>query len=85
MSALARRVAVREVAVKAKEPEVLVHLRFHPNADIATIGEKPEHLTPHQWYTLLCEGAYDHYRGLAGGRGCFSIPRSKFDAIRAKA
>jgi hypothetical protein len=83
MSALAKRV-VRVVA-EAKEPDVLVHVRFHPNADIAMIGEKPQHLTPHEWYTRLCQGASRHYLGLAGGRGFFRVPRSTFDAILAKA
>lgn len=84
MSALARRV-VREVAAEANEPEVLIHVRFHPNSDVAMIGEQPEHLKPHEWYARLCEGAYMHYLGLAGGRGFFRIPRSKFNAILAEA
>ncbi len=83
MSALAKR-AVRLVA-EAKEPDVLIHVRFHPNADIAMIDKQPEHLTPHQWFTRLCEGASRHYLGLAGGRGFFRIPQSTFDAIMAKA
>jgi hypothetical protein len=33
MSALAKRVF--RVVAEAKEPDVLVHVRFHPNADIA--------------------------------------------------
>jgi hypothetical protein len=82
MSALAKR-AVRVVA-EAKEPDVLVHVRFHPNADIAKIDKQPQHLTPHQWYTRLCQGASSHYLGLAGGRGFFRIPQSTFDAILTK-
>jgi hypothetical protein len=83
MSALAKRV-VHEVT-EANEPEVLIHVRFHPNADIAMIDEQPRHLTAHEWFTRLCEGANNHYRALAGGRGFFRIPRSTYDAIVAKA
>jgi hypothetical protein len=83
MSALAKRVL--RVVAEAKEPDVLVHVRFHPNADVAMIGEKPDHLTPQQWYNRLCEGALSHYLALAGGRGFFRVPQSTFDAILAKA
>jgi hypothetical protein len=83
MSAQALRV-VREAPVTA-EPDVLIHVSFHPNADVATVGEQPGHLRPQAWFNLLCEGALDHYRGLAGGRGFFRIPKSTFDAILAKA
>jgi hypothetical protein len=83
MSAQALRV-VRE-AHTAAEPEVLIHVRFHPNADVAIVGEQPGHLKPQAWFNLLCEEALRHYRGLAGGRGFFRIPRSAFEAIRAKA
>jgi hypothetical protein len=83
MSAKALRVV--RVAPETAEPEVLIHVRFHPNADVATVGEQPEHLRPQAWFNLLCEGALDHYRGLAGGRGFFRIPKSKYDAILTKA
>jgi hypothetical protein len=83
MNAQALRV-VREVT-EAAEPEVLIHVRFHPNADVATIGEQPGHLKPQAWFNLLCAGALSHYRGLAGGRGFFRIPKSTFNAIAANA
>jgi hypothetical protein len=82
MSALAKR-AIH--VVETKEPEVLIHLRFNPSGDVTTIGEKPENLSVFAWYTLLCDGAYNYYRALAGGRGFFRIPQSTFDAIRARA
>jgi hypothetical protein len=83
MSALAKRV-VNEVT-QAKEPDLLVHVRFHPNADIAMVDERPQHISLHEWHTRPCEGASNHYRALAGGRGFFRIPRSTFDPIKAKA
>jgi hypothetical protein len=83
MSALARRV-VHEVT-EAKEPDVLIHLRFNASGDVVTIDEQPQHLSVYEWYTRLCADAYNHYRALAGGRGFFRIPRGTFDAILAKA
>jgi hypothetical protein len=82
MSALAKRV-VEDVS-EEQEHDVIIHVRFHPNADIATIDERPQHLSNHDWYTRLCEGASAHYRALAGGRGFFRIPGSTFNAIVSK-
>jgi hypothetical protein len=83
MSALAKR-AVR-IAAEAKEPDVLIHLRFNPSGDVTVIDERPRHLSVYEWYKRLREGASDHYMALAGGRGFFRIPKSTFDAIAAKA
>ena len=61
--------------------EVLVHVRFHPNADIASIGEKPESLRADEWYKRLLDAASPYYQVLAGGRGFFRVPRSIFKTI----
>ena len=64
-----------------KPDEVLVHVRFHPNAEVFSIDGRPEHLSPRDWFHRLCEAAPEHYQVLAGGRGFFRIPRSRFDSI----
>ena len=64
-----------------KADEVLVHVRFHPNAEISTIDARPEHLSSQEWFKRLTEAASQHYQVLAGGRGFFRIPRSTFEAI----
>jgi hypothetical protein len=65
--------------------DVLIHIRFHPNADIASISvEPPKHLNWKDLYTHLRMEAADYYRGLAGGRGFFRIPRATYDAIVSK-
>jgi len=61
--------------------DVLVHVRFYPNTKIASIGEKPDDLSASEWFERLLGAASPHYEVLAGGRGFFRIPRSKFDAI----
>ncbi len=66
---------------RAQADEVLVHVRFHPNAEISSIGEKPEKLSASEWFKHLLETASPHYQVLAGGRGFFRIPRSNFEAI----
>jgi hypothetical protein len=65
----------------AQADEVLVHVRFHPNAEISSIGEKPENLSAGAWFKHLLNTASPHYQVLAGGRGFFRIPRSSFETI----
>jgi hypothetical protein len=70
---------------EASPDDVLIHIRFHPNADIAWIGaEPPAHVSPQDLYIRLRMEAYDYYRGLAGGRGFFRIPRAVYDDIVSK-
>jgi hypothetical protein len=99
MSALTKR-TVRELVAKeekfeakgsewkAREPQpddVLIHVRFHPNSDMAAvIGERPEHVSPAEWYKLLRLQVPDCYQVFAGGRGFFRIPRKTYDAIVSK-
>ncbi len=82
--ALARTRTVEDGAERgeqARADEVLVHVRFHPNAEISSIGEKPENLSASEWFKHLLDTASPYYQVLAGGRGFFRIPRSKFEAI----
>jgi len=61
--------------------DVLIHVRFFPNSEINSIGEKPAHLSAKEWYERLLDMARPHYQTFAGGRGFFRIPRDRFDAI----
>jgi hypothetical protein len=61
--------------------EILVHVRFLPNAEIFSIDEKPESLSAREWFNRLLAAASPHYQVLAGGRGFFRIPRASFEAI----
>ncbi|MDR3469513.1 MAG: hypothetical protein P4M07_26585 [Xanthobacteraceae bacterium] len=63
--------------------DVLVHVRFHPNAEISAIGEKPAGLSASAWYRHLLATASSHYQVYAGGRGFFRIPRATFATILA--
>lgn len=69
------------IAPAAATEEVLIHVRFFPNSDINTIGEKPASLTANEWYERLLDMARPHYQTFAGGRGFFRIPRPCFEAI----
>jgi hypothetical protein len=74
-----------EPKFEPRPDDVLIHIRFHPNADIASVSvEPPEHISLKDLYTHLRMEAYDYYRGLAGGRGFFRIPRATYDAIISK-
>jgi hypothetical protein len=68
-----------------KEDDVLIHVRYHPNADVYMIDACPKHLTPQQWLGVLWTEAPSQYLGLSGGRGFFRIPRSAYEAILSKA
>jgi hypothetical protein len=61
--------------------DVLVHVRYQPNGEIFSIGEKPERLSPSEWLKHLLETASPYYQTLAGGRGFFRIPRGNFEAL----
>lgn len=65
----------------AKGDEVMIHVRFHPNALVNTIDCCPEHLTAQQWYMHLALTAPSNYQVFAGGRGVFRIERNRFEAI----
>ncbi len=85
--ALARKQTIDEGAVleeAALAAEVLVHVRFLPNAEIFSIDEKPTNVSAREWLNLLLDGASSHYRALAGGRGFFRIPRSSFETILSR-
>jgi hypothetical protein len=64
-----------------KGNEVLVHVRFYPNADVNTIDYRPEHLCRQDWYYRLRYAAPQNYQVFAGGRGFFRIQRGAFEAI----
>ena len=66
---------------EAKCDEVLIHVRFHPNAEVNTIDQCPEHLHRQDWFFRLCYGAPLNYQTFAGGRGFFRLQRSCFEAI----
>jgi len=82
MSALAKLAVVPFPASPEKKPdEVLVHIRFYPNSEVATIDGRPDQLTAREWFERLHAAASRHYQTFAGGRGFFRIPRSTYNAI----
>lgn len=64
---------------------VVVHLRFAPNGTISEIAERPEPLSPQQWFDFLYSRSVSTYQTFAGGRGVFRIARAELDALRAQA
>jgi hypothetical protein len=66
---------------EGKCDEVLIHVRFHPNAQVNTIDHGPEGLSGQEWFFRLRTAATQHYQVFAGGRGVFRMPRSAFEAI----
>lgn len=82
MSALAKRVDLPvEAAPVQKADDVLIHVRFNPNAEVFTIDRLPEGVAPKAWFERLYTNASSYYRTLANGRGFFRIPAEAFAAI----
>jgi hypothetical protein len=65
---------------EAKCDDVLIHVRFHPNAEVNTIDQCPEHLSRDDWYYRLRIALPQNYQVFAGGRGFLRIERSCFEA-----
>ncbi|WP_024280603.1 MULTISPECIES: hypothetical protein [unclassified Xanthobacter] len=79
MNALAQPIAA---AVEASATDdVLIHVRFAPNADIFTIDRLPEGQSGKAWFEHLYLNASSYYRAFANGRGFFRIPASVFATL----
>lgn len=81
MNALAQRIEPAAEAPAKATDDVLIHVRFAPNADIFTIDRLPENQTPQAWFEHLYANAPSHYRTLSNGRGFFRIPASVFATL----
>lgn len=63
--------------------DIIVNVRFLPNGLVNTITQKPEHLSPQDWFDYLCKAVPLAYRPLSGGRGTFTIEADDFTALRS--
>ncbi|GLI25266.1 MULTISPECIES: hypothetical protein [Xanthobacter] len=79
MNALAQPI-VPAAEVSATD-DVLIHVRFAPNADIFTIDRLPEGQSGKAWFEHLYANASSYYRTFANGRGFFRIPASVFATL----
>lgn len=67
-----------------EDQNVIIHVRFAPNAAVVEIGERPASLSPQDWFFRLCDKAGNAYQALSGGRGVFRLTRSQVDALKAE-
>ncbi|MFG1302110.1 hypothetical protein V5F49_20180 [Xanthobacter sp. V3C-3] len=71
-----------DVAQTAEAPaDVLIHVRFNPNAEVFTIDRQPEGVSAKAWFERLYTAASPYYRTLANGRGFFRIPAPVFAGL----
>ncbi len=63
---------------------VMIHLRFAANGSVVEISERPNGLTPQEWFNLLSDNAGDCYQAFSGGRGVFRVPPEKLEALKAQ-
>jgi hypothetical protein len=66
-------------------PQVMIHVRFHPNGSVLEIGERPKGKNPQEWFDVLSEKVGSKtYQAFSGGRGVFRMTREQCDALRAE-
>ncbi len=63
----------------------LIHVRFAPDGTVFEIGERPDGLTPEQWFSRLSEKCGTQFQALSGGRGLFRIDPETVQALKASA
>lgn len=82
MNALAKRAERPTKEAPTNRPDdVLIHVRFSPNAEVSTIDGLPEGEGRQAWFDRLYLGAAPYYRTLSNGRGFFRIPAEVFAAL----
>lgn len=81
MNALAQRIEPISEAPAKKTDDILIHVRFAPNADILTIDRLPEGKSQKDWFEQLYANTSSHYQTFANGRGFFRIPAEVFAAL----
>jgi hypothetical protein len=64
---------------------VVLHARFAPNGTVVEISERPQGLSPQDWFNFLSDKAGDVFQTLAGGRGVFRLTRAELDALKQAA
>ncbi len=64
--------------------KVIIHSRAAPNGTIVEIGERPQGLTPQEWFNFLSLAAGDAYQAFSGARGVFRLDRARLDALKAE-
>jgi hypothetical protein len=63
---------------------VIIHVRFAPDATVVEISERPPALSPQDWFNCLSDKAGNAYQALSGGRGVFRLTRGEVDALKAE-
>jgi hypothetical protein len=71
-------------AARRADAPVVINVRFYPDGSVNSIGEKPAHLAPQDWFKVLCEARLS-FQALAGGRGAFRLQAHELEALRKAA
>ena len=65
------------------EKIVVIHTRYALDGTTLEIGERPEGLSPNEWFAILSDKAAKYGEPLAGGRFIFKVPADELAAIKA--
>lgn len=63
---------------------VIIHVRFSPNGTVVEISERPQGLSPQDWFNFLSDKVGMEYQPLSGGRGVFRLTRAVVDALKTE-
>lgn len=63
---------------------VIVHSRAAPDGAIVEIGERPQGLSPQEWFNFLSSAAGDAYQAFSGARGVFRFERERLEALKSE-
>jgi hypothetical protein len=63
---------------------VIIHVRFAPNGTVVEISERPQGLSPQDWFNFLSDKVGMEYQPLSGGRGVFRLTRAVVDALKTE-
>jgi hypothetical protein len=63
---------------------VNIHVRFAPNGTVVEISERPQALSPQDWFNYLSDKAGAVYQAFSGGRGLFRLTRAGVDTLKVE-
>lgn len=65
-----------------EEAKKMIHVRFNPAGSVVEIGERPQALSPQDWFNELSDKAGARYQALAGGRGVFRLSAEELETVK---
>ncbi len=65
--------------------DIVIHGRYAQDGTILEIGERPDGVSPQQWFNLLCVKIPEAAKPLAGGRIIFRVSAPELETLKTEA